>query len=87
VAISAASSRSPPTRVWRLQQAERALQPCEGEHPVIAQRRGEFLGGEAVDLVAAVGDEIEHEAERSERLGEPAHLVVAETGRVPVERW
>ena len=38
--------------------------------PSCSQRGGELLGGEAVDLVAAVGDEVEDEAHLAELLGE-----------------
>jgi hypothetical protein len=36
--------------------------------------------------VAAVGDEVEHEAELAQLLGEAPHLLVAHARRVPVER-
>ena len=42
--------------------------------------------GQAVDLVAAVGDEVEDEAELAQLLRELAHLVVGHPGGVPVER-
>ena len=68
------------------EQPELPLESGQGEHPVVAQGRRELLGGEAVDLVPAVGDEVEHEAELPELLGELPHLVVAQPGGVPVER-
>ena len=43
----------------------------------------ELLAGEAVDLVAAVGDEVEDEAELPELLGEAAHLLVGHAGACP----
>ena len=42
--------------------------------------------GDAVDLVSAVGDEVEDEAHLAEFLGEGPHLVVGHAGGVPVER-
>ena len=90
-AINAASRRSPPTRdcgrsIGRLEQPELPLEPGEGEHPVVAQGCRELLGGESVDLVPAVRDEVEHEPQLPELHGELAHLVVAQPGRIPVER-
>ena len=54
--------------------------------PSCFKRGGELLGRDTVDLVPAVGDEVEDEPHRAELLGEPPHLVVAHAGRVPVER-
>jgi len=71
--------------VGRLNQTEFALQACERKHAVLFERGGEFLGGEAVDLVAAVGDEVEDEAEFAEFFGEAAHLLVAHSGGIPAE--
>ena len=72
--------------VGRVEQADLALRLGQGEHAVVDQRGGELLGGDAVDLMAAVGDEVEHEAGVADLLRERPHLVVAHTGRVPVER-
>ena len=90
-ADSAASARGPPTSVCgvRYGDSSRRSLRCSrasASMPSCAQRGGELLGGEAVDLVAAVGDEVEDEAQLAELLGEAAHLVVAHAGRVPVER-
>ncbi len=72
--------------VGRLDQAELPLQPGEGQHAVLAQGGRELLRRQAVDLVAAVGDEVEDEAHLPELGRELAHLVVAHPGGVPVER-
>ncbi len=45
-----------------------------------------LLGGEAVDLVTAVGDEVEDEAQLAEFLGEASHFLVGHAGGVPTER-
>ena len=47
---------------------------------------GKLLGRQAVDLVPAVGDEVEHEAQLAELFREPPHFLVAHARRVPVER-
>ena len=72
--------------VGRLDQAHLALQASQRQHAVLLERAGELLGGDAVDLVPAVGHEVEDEAHLADLLGEPAHLVVAHAGGVPVER-
>ena len=53
--------------------------------PSCLQGGGELLGRHTVDLVTAVGDEVEDEAHLAELLGEAPHLLVAHPGRVPVE--
>ena len=73
--------------IGRFEQPELPLEPGKGEHPVVAQGRRELLGGESVDLVPAVGDEVEHEPQLPELLGKLPHLVVAQPGRIPIERW
>src|SRR5206468_7258472 len=65
---------------------EFSLQAGEGEHAVLLEGHGELLGGEAVDLVTTVGDEVEHEAQLAEFLGKAAHFLVAHAGGVPTER-
>ena len=72
--------------VRRLDQAHLALQSGQRKHAVLPQRGGELLGGDAVDLVSAVGDEVEDEAHLAELFGEGPHLVVGHAGGVPVER-
>ena len=72
--------------VGRVDEADLPLQPGERQHAFLPQRRGELLGRQAVDLMAAVGDEVEDEPELAELFGEPLHLLVAHAGRVPVER-
>ena len=59
----------------------------EGEHAVLPQGHRELLRGEAVDLVAAVGDEVEDEAQLAEFLWKASHFFVAHAGGVPIERW
>jgi hypothetical protein len=56
--------------VGRLDEAELTLQPREGEHAVLRSAMRELLACEAVDLVAAVGDEVEDEAHLAELLRE-----------------
>src|SRR4029077_14958070 len=58
----------------------------EGEHAVLFEGHGELLGGEAVDLVTAVGDKVEDEAQLAEFLGKASHFLVAHAGGVPTER-
>ena len=58
--------------VGRLEQPELALQTRQRQHPVLPQRGGEVLGGEAIDLVAAIGDEVEDEAQLAQLFGEAA---------------
>ena len=71
--------------VGGLDEADLALQAGEGQHALLLEGGRELLGGHAVDLVAAVGDEVEDEAHLAQLLGEALHLVVAHSGRVPVE--
>ena len=66
-------------------QTHLALQARQREHPVLAQGGGELLGRHTVDLVSAVGHEVEDEAHLAEFLGEGPHLVVGHAGGVPVE--
>ena len=56
--------------VGRLDQAHLALQASQRQHAVLFERGRELLGGDAVDLVPAVGDEVEDEAQLTEFLGE-----------------
>ena len=72
--------------IGRLAQAQSPLQPGQGEHAVALELGGELLCGEAVHLVAAVGDEVEDEAESAKLLGEVPHLFVAQARGVPIER-
>ena len=72
--------------VRRLDQAQLALQAGQRQHAVLFEGGGELLGGDAVDLVSAVGHEVEDEAHLGELFGEGPHLVVAHPGGVPVER-
>ena len=72
--------------VRRLDEAHLALQPSQRQHAVLLERAGELFGGDAVDLVSAVGHEVEDEAHLADFLGEGPHLVVGHAGGVPVER-
>ena len=69
-----------------IRQPHLALQPRQRQHAVLTQRGGELLGRHTVDLVAAVGHEVEDEAHLAEFLGEGPHLLVGHAGGVPVER-
>src|SRR5690554_5414953 len=71
--------------VGRLEEAELPLETREREHAVVAERRGELLASEPVDLMAAVGDEVEDEADLPDGLRELAHLIIRHPGRIPVE--
>jgi len=62
------------------------LQLSECEHSIILQRGGELFGGQSVDLVSAVGDEVEHVAELRKALGESPHLIIGHPRGIPVER-
>ena len=91
VAMSAASRRGPPTSVCGVRYGDSSsrnlrCRRASASMPSCLQRGRELLGGQAVDLVPAVGDEVEHEAQLAQLLGEPAHLLVAHPGGVPVER-
>ena len=72
--------------VRRFDETHLALQPGQREHALLPQRGGELLAGDAVDLVPAVGDEVEDEPHLAEFLWERPHLVVGHAGGVPVER-
>lgn len=48
--------------VGRFDQAHLALQPSQRQHAVLPQRGGELLGSDAVDLMSAIGNEVEDEA-------------------------
>ena len=69
-----------------LDQAELALESGQRQHAVLAECGRELFRRQTVDLVATVGDEVEHEAELAQFLRELAHLVVGHAGGVPVER-
>src|SRR5690554_1490999 len=71
--------------VGRLEEAELPLETREREHAIVAERRSELLASEPVDLVAAVGDEVEDEADLPDGLRELAHLIIRHPGRIPVE--
>src|SRR6266480_3383395 len=72
--------------VGRIDHTEFSLEAGEGEHAVLLEGHGELLRGEAVDLVTAVGDEVEYEAQLAEFLGKASHFLVAHAGGVPIER-
>ena len=72
--------------VGRVQQAQPALHLGQGQHPVLVEGGGQLLAGHPVDLMAAVGDEVEDEPQLAQLGREPAHLLVGHPGGVPVER-
>jgi len=67
--------------VGRLHEAELPLEPGQGKHAVLAEGCGEFLRSQAVDLVSAIGDEVEHETHLPELGRELAHVVLAHGAR------
>ena len=71
--------------VGRIYESQPSLHARQGEHAVFHERGCELFGGHAVDLVASVGYEIEHEAELSYLLGEFLHFLVGHSRRVPVK--
>src|SRR5271165_6517723 len=71
--------------VRRLQQPELALQARQRQHSVLLEGSGELFGGEAVNLVSTVGDEVEDEPQLGQLFREALHLVIGHAGGVPVE--
>ena len=71
--------------VRRFDQPEFPLQARERQHSVLLQRGRELLRRQPVDLVPAVGDEVEDEAQLAQLLGKALHLFIAHAGGVPVE--
>ena len=69
-------SSSGKARISSSQTGALALQPSQRKHAVLLERAGELLGGDAVDLVSAVGHEVEDEAHLADFLWEGPHLVV-----------
>ena len=72
--------------VRRLEEADPSLDLSQGQHAVFKEGCRELFGSDTVDLVATVGDEVEHESGLAEFLRKLAHLVVSHARRVPVER-
>ena len=71
--------------VRRFEQPEFPLQARERQHAVLLERGRELFRRQPVDLVPAVGDEVEDEAELAQLLGKALHLFIAHAGGVPIE--
>ena len=54
--------------IRRLQQPELALQARQSQHPVLPQGSRKLFRGQTIDLVTAIGNEVEYEAELAEFL-------------------
>src|SRR5208282_2328406 len=71
--------------IGRLDQSELALQTGQRQHSILLQSGRELLGRQAVDLVAAISNEVEDESEFPQFLREALHLLVVHSGGIPTE--
>src|SRR5687768_9077938 len=56
--------------IRRLEKAELPLQAREGEHSILAEGGRELFARQTIDLMSAIRDEVEHEAELAELVRE-----------------